>query len=123
MHHAALSSSFGKQLGSRFYQPSARVGDDQLHPSQAAIFEVAQEPAPALQIFLLALGYPQNLPVTVGADADRRWSYAETIRSGGAAAEGRSQAMVVAARMRPMAVSTRTASSKASTTIRIRHFE
>jgi hypothetical protein len=32
---------------------------------------MTQEPSPALEIFLLALGDTENLPITVRADADR----------------------------------------------------
>ena len=38
---------------------------------RAPILQVAQEAAPALEIFLLALGHAQNLPITIRADADR----------------------------------------------------
>lgn len=38
---------------------------------EAALFEVAQEASPALQIFLLALGDTEDLPETIGAHANR----------------------------------------------------
>jgi hypothetical protein len=61
----------GNTSASGFHQPPASVRDDQPHALEAAIFEVAQEAAPTLQIFLLTLRYAQDLPETIGPDADR----------------------------------------------------
>jgi undecaprenyl-phosphate 4-deoxy-4-formamido-L-arabinose transferase len=41
-------------------------------PGEAPILEVAQEASPALQVLLLAFTDAEDLPVAVGADADRR---------------------------------------------------
>jgi hypothetical protein len=71
MHNAALPLRVRKQLRGSLYEAQARVRDDQLHASQAALLQVAQEPAPAFQVLFLAFGHSENLPVTISADADR----------------------------------------------------
>ena len=71
MHRAALPVGLGEDFRGGLDQSAACVGNDQPHALQAAIFEVAQEPPPTLQILLLALSDTQDLPESIGSDANR----------------------------------------------------
>src|SRR6266849_470881 len=71
MHDAPLPSGLGKELRGGLNQAAAGVGNNQLYAFEAAIFEVPQKTAPTLQILLLALRNAEDLPETVGSDADR----------------------------------------------------
>src|ERR1700683_3076498 len=71
VHDAALPSSVGIELSCRFDQATASIRNDQLHALEAALFEMTKKSAPALQIFLLTFSDAQDLPETIGADADR----------------------------------------------------
>jgi hypothetical protein len=45
------------------------VGDDQLHPTQPAGFQRAQERGPERAVLAVANGEPEDLPPAIGADA------------------------------------------------------
>ncbi len=70
VHPAALLGC-GKYLAGRGAQPFVIVGDDQLHTSQAAIRQRAQEGFPEGFGFRRAGGYAQNLAPAIGVDAHR----------------------------------------------------
>src|ERR1035438_4202480 len=71
MDHAALPTSVGVKLRRRLDQATAGIRDDQLHTFETALLEVAQKATPALQILLLAFGDTQDLPETIGPNANR----------------------------------------------------
>ena len=55
--------------GDGLLEPGVGVGDDQLHPTQAAGFEAAQERGPERAVLAVADGEPEDLAPAVGAHA------------------------------------------------------
>ena len=68
MHHAALPSRLGQMLRGALRQAAAGIGNDQLHPLEAAIDELSQKRRPARLVLLGALADAENLPKTLGID-------------------------------------------------------
>src|SRR5262249_51165164 len=58
-------------LGRGLHQPPAGIGDDEPHALESAIAQMPQKAAPAFQILFFPFGDTEDLPITVGTDADR----------------------------------------------------
>ena len=65
---AALPSRPGQVLRRAFRQAAAGIGNDQPHPFEATIDQVAQKGGPAGFVLLGTLADTQNLPKTFGID-------------------------------------------------------
>jgi hypothetical protein len=68
MHHAALPSRLGQMLRGALRQAAAGIGNDQLHPLEAAIDQVSQKRRPARFVLLGALADAENLPKALRID-------------------------------------------------------
>ena len=67
--NAAALPGRAKDLGDGRFQALVRIGYDELHPFQAALFEAAQKAEPERGGFRRADSQAENLPPPVGIDA------------------------------------------------------
>ena len=66
MHPASLPGRAEQHRRDGLLEPGVGIGDDQLHPTQAAGFEAAQKRGPERPVLGVAHGEPEDFPPTVG---------------------------------------------------------